>query len=317
MPTADGTLVPGDPGYTTPANSTGMINNTSVPNPAPSPDAGQPLAPPPAAVATQATAVPFTVGDNQTVAGQVQKIINQDSPLIQQANARAMAKMNERGLLNSSQAITAGQSAVFDAALPIATADAATFDRAASNTAAAQNAVATQNAQLATGVSQSNLQSGTTLTVSGNQNTTQKAISDATLANQKDIAAINSNTSMSIADKQAAIQDVVSKRATETQLNVATINAQSAIANIDAQGTVNKEIQRMSDANKALLQSSSAAAELYKSSMAALTSISTDPNIADKQGSMNNIMATLNDGLVLVGNIVKLNLGSNLTFTGP
>lgn len=53
----------------------------------------------------------FTVNKESTVAGQLDSVIKQDSPLLQQARRRAELKsdqaMNDRGLLNSSVAVGA------------------------------------------------------------------------------------------------------------------------------------------------------------------------------------------------------------------
>lgn len=73
----------------------------------------------------------WNVTGNQTVAGQVRDLIAEDSPLQQQARTRAMQDANRRGLMNSSMAVQAGQAAMYDAALPIAQADAATQARSA------------------------------------------------------------------------------------------------------------------------------------------------------------------------------------------
>jgi hypothetical protein len=118
-------------------------------------------------VATGYDPTAFSVTPSQTVQDQIKNIVAADSPLMQQAAARARAQMNERGLLNSSLAVGAGQTAVYDAALPIAQLDAAAYERAATNTANAQNAakgfLATAEnqaeqtgAQLKTDVSKSN-----------------------------------------------------------------------------------------------------------------------------------------------------------------
>ena len=75
--------------------------------------------------------------------------------------------MNERGLLNSSQAIGAGQAALYEAATPIATANAAAYNNAMTNTANAANrasefgadatnTASSQNAQFGTNTSQFN-----------------------------------------------------------------------------------------------------------------------------------------------------------------
>jgi hypothetical protein len=77
------------------------------------------------------SAKPWEVAKNQTVAGQIEQIIAADSPLMQQARMRAMQASNQRGLLNSSMAASAGESALYDAAMPIAQQDAGTFAQAA------------------------------------------------------------------------------------------------------------------------------------------------------------------------------------------
>ena len=72
----------------------------------------------------------WDVQPNETVRSQLQQIIADDSPLMQQARTRALQTANSRGLLNSSMAMTAADSAMYDAAMPIATQDASTYARA-------------------------------------------------------------------------------------------------------------------------------------------------------------------------------------------
>ena len=52
------------------------------------------------------TATPWEVSKNQTVANQIEQIIAADSPLMQQARMRALQAANQRGLLNSSMAVS-------------------------------------------------------------------------------------------------------------------------------------------------------------------------------------------------------------------
>jgi hypothetical protein len=104
----------------------------------------------------------------------VRKIVDENSPLQQQAKADSLKAANAHGLANSSMAVTAGQDALYRAALPIAQQDAQTYATAgqyntgnrqqmelanvdAKNTAskfyaAAKNDAAGQNAQLGTEV---------------------------------------------------------------------------------------------------------------------------------------------------------------------
>jgi len=75
----------------------------------------------------------WNVTPDQTVQGQVAGIIDNKalSPIMERAQAGANEAANARGLINSSMGVQAGQAAVLDAALPIATADAATNATAA------------------------------------------------------------------------------------------------------------------------------------------------------------------------------------------
>lgn len=81
----------------------------------------------------------------QTVSGQLESILSSDSPLIQQARTRATQAMNQRGLANSSMALGAADAAAYDAALPIAQANAATYQDTAKTNAAAQNQFSLQS----------------------------------------------------------------------------------------------------------------------------------------------------------------------------
>lgn len=61
---------------------------------------------------------------NSSTADNVNKLTATDSPFMAQAKARGIDTANQRGLLNSSIAVGASQKAAYDAALPIAQADA-------------------------------------------------------------------------------------------------------------------------------------------------------------------------------------------------
>jgi len=87
----------------------------------------------------------WDVAPNETVRSQLQQIIADDSPLMQQARARALQTANARGLLNSSMAMTAADSAMYDAAMPIAQQDASTYARAGEFNAGQANTFARDN----------------------------------------------------------------------------------------------------------------------------------------------------------------------------
>lgn len=153
-PTATGTGTTGTP--TGPVGTgTGVTTTTPAPT-APPTNQWVPSAPATGINLSQVQqAQQWSVQPNQTVQNQLQQIIANDSPLMQQARARALQQANERGLLNSSMAVTAGQSAVLDAAMPIAQQDASTFADAAKfntgevNTFARDNNAFTRDAFMA------------------------------------------------------------------------------------------------------------------------------------------------------------------------
>jgi hypothetical protein len=81
----------------------------------------------------------WDVDDRSTVQGQVRNIVDENGPLSQRATTRATQEANRRGLANSSMAVTAGQAALYDAALPIAQQDANTFAQSGQYNAGARN----------------------------------------------------------------------------------------------------------------------------------------------------------------------------------
>lgn len=89
----------------------------------------------------------WDVRPNETVRSQLQQIIADDSPLMQQARTRALQTANSRGLLNSSMVMTAADSAMYDAAMPIATQDASTFARSGEFNANTKNTFSRDNNQ--------------------------------------------------------------------------------------------------------------------------------------------------------------------------
>jgi len=93
---------------------------------------------------TQRSVSPAT----ETVSGQMGSLLSADSPYMQSARARGQRAAASRGLINSSMAGTAGESAAIDAALQIATPDAATYGRASDYNTALANQTAQYNADV-------------------------------------------------------------------------------------------------------------------------------------------------------------------------
>ena len=294
------------PGTVTPAQpAAGLINTapglaTTTPGTSPSTAQapGAPVTGYNPATATAATAPStnynpnaFSVTPNQTVAGQIQNIIASGSPLMTQAQTNAMNTMNERGLINSSQAITAGQNAVLSAAEPIAAADAGTYATAATNTTQAQNAAAAANAAAA---NQAQLQ---------------------TAAGQTSTSQFNTGQTNAALSSEAAASNTVANTAAQSASALAVQEAQNQgnLANIMANGTINEEITNLTDQNKTLLQTSSGAAQIYAQALTNLSAITqnADMSEAQKTEALNDGVAQLNDALNALNTIAQA------TGTGP
>ena len=112
------------PGQMPSGTSTGFSSGTGF---SAAPATNQPTM----SVQPREAATNWSVAPNQTTASQIEAIIAKDSPLMQQARMRALQRQNASGLLNSTMAASAGEAAVYDAAMPIATADARTYADAA------------------------------------------------------------------------------------------------------------------------------------------------------------------------------------------
>ena len=107
-------------------------------------------------MANQGSTTDCTVDSDQTVSRQLKGILDVNSPLLQQARTNALQQMNNRGLLNSSMAISAGQNAVIQNALPIAQPDASMYGNAAQFNANADNSMSLFNANALNQASQFN-----------------------------------------------------------------------------------------------------------------------------------------------------------------
>jgi hypothetical protein len=82
-----------------------------------------------------------------TVAGNLEQVLDPNSPLMQRSAAMGLQQANRRGLLNSSIGISSAQNAMVDAGLQIATPDAASHNQFALQNAETQNLMNRFNAE--------------------------------------------------------------------------------------------------------------------------------------------------------------------------
>ena len=146
---------------TNPALSGGLLTtaikpdppSTSVASTTETPSIQAPTMAPTGYAPTQRTVDPI----KETVQGQMEGIMKSDSPLVTGARTGANQQMNSRGLLNSSLAIQASDQAAYNAALPIAQADAKTYETASQQNTASQNDALKSNASFVNDANKLNL----------------------------------------------------------------------------------------------------------------------------------------------------------------
>jgi hypothetical protein len=293
----------------------------------------------------------YKVTEDQTVAGQIKNIIASGSPLMKLAETNAKNQMNQRGLINSSQAITAGQAAVYGAATPIATSDAATYAKAAENTTNARNLAMHDTAAAQNAASIAKLQSDTTLTAQDMQDTTsvilknldndtqrwmaqlqsntQISINDKSVEAQKlianwnntsaqVIAGIQSNTALTVDERDNAVKTYLANQDNATKIKLQEMSIAGDLEKIKANGEVSKAVQKMGDDAKLLLNSSSSAMSLWSGVISDVAKVMSDPNLsADQKTTIGNqMMEGLGTALTALGHVAGIDFGDVLTFGG-
>lgn len=303
-----------------------MINANGYNGPGFTPDAAK------AAIATskdyyaqQATATPassqgytstdWNVDKPQTVAGNLEGLTDPNSPLNQQAAANALQASNKRGLVNSSLAVTAGQDAILKNALPVAQQDASTQATAAQTNAGAKNTASQFTANAANQASLNNSQLGTNVSIN-NANLGTKAASDnASGSNNASIANLNANTNLATANLSADTQKFLGQLTSNTNLATSKMSAdtQLALGNLDA--ATKTTLQNIVSKNSQLLQVNTSAANVVSQGLSSIAAIQTSDKMdaAAKTQAINNILATMQQGIDFSSNVAGLDLPKYFT----
>lgn len=246
----------------------------------------------------------WDVNGNQTVAGQVKGIIDSNSPLMQQAVQKANEASNGKGLLNSSMAVTSGQSALYGAAMPIAQQDAQTYANAAHANADAAN----QNSQFnANATNASNAFNATQTNAMTSQNTA--ATNDMTktvMADSLQAQVANQSTGL---QQSAQAYDAAVKGAMQGADNATKV----ALANLDS--STRTQLMQMQSQYNVQMQTSNSMASTYQSLVSNITAIMQDQNLdaGAKQSAISNLTSMYNNALQMQSSISGLNLGSLLS----
>lgn len=236
----------------------------------------------------------WTPTADQTVAGNVDQIIAADSPLMQRAATRADQQMNKRGLINSSMAIGAGQTAVMDAALPIAQQDAQTRAQAAQYGAQSKNQLQLAGQEATNRAAEYGANAQNTLQAQSNTIRQQAAQLNADAANKLYAQELDVAFKERISNADIASKTALQQMADATKVDLANIQA---------------TYQQM-------ISSNDQAGALYGKVMQNITDIVNNPDIAaaDKTTAIENQKTMLRTGMDVVSAVSGLQLGSILNF---
>lgn len=252
----------------------------------------------------------WNVTNPQTVQNQLTGIIDANSPLMQQARTGALQQMNQRGLINSSMAVGAGQEAVIRQALPIAQQDAQTFARSGEFNANAAN----QMAQFNTGQTNTASQFGAAasnqaaLANQAAQNTaaqfTSSAANQASLANvsaQNQAAQFTAGAANQASQQYAQALNATVNKMLDQSMQYALANADSQtkieLQNIDAQ--TRKDLAATEAAYKNQMQASASANEIFQQVSKNISDLMANPDLetAAKQAAVDSQKAYLQNAL--------------------
>ena len=258
----------------------------------------------------------WTTTPDQTVAGQIQNLTDPNSPLIQQARSRATQQANARGLLNSSMAATAGESAAYDAAMPIAQADAAQASKVAGYNVDTSNQFKVKDADTETQVGLANMgaknQTSQFNTGQTNQALTQERQQGFDLAK---MSAQQQNDMAQLAAKQGYnLETITATQAADLEKLAVQIEAQDRQAEakfgydkqlVTIQKESNREIAAMEAQYKNLTQASASAASIINNVSTNVAKImeNTSLDAAAKQKAIDIYNANANKALQMMGAI--------------
>lgn len=163
--------------------------------------------------AATANAQTREVNPNELVSNQIAEITKQDSPLLQQTQARAFQNANARGLLNSSMANESALGAVLDRATPIASANAATISNVANQNLANNQQTQTFNAQQTQNNNQFNAQQDQQNKQFNSSEANKVSISNASQQNSILKQFLDQGNRLQLADIEASYKTVLQSEA--------------------------------------------------------------------------------------------------------
>jgi len=281
--------------------------------------------------------------NTDTVEGRLNSIIDKNSALQQSAATRANEQMASRGLVNSSMAVGAGQKAVIDSALPIATSDAAAMQGVKSSNAQAANAASALGAtgaqqqqaitrqgevqaglQESQGKIQASLQEGQGIIQSRLQQERgeiETALQTADAASKVDLQARAAVIDKELQELKGAQESTLSAQNADQAQAAAKLAGEIELSNQTElkklDGELDIKLETLKGNYQALITSTQSAANMYAQTSSSISAILAAPKLSmsSKQQIISQEIDLLQNGLQTIGNANNVDFGNLLTFT--
>lgn len=281
--------------------------------------------------------------EKETVQGQLAKVMDTGSPLMQRAETRAAQQMNQRGLLNSSIAVGAGQQALYDTALPIATADADIYGTAARENQATTNQAlqygategnanaranagelnqtgrAAQAAELEKGLIGTRTSAESTLQAeraaqaehqTGVEGVQQRLNIGTTGTQERQTQAERSLQAQQLAEKQGQIETGLVGTRLEAEKQITQLRGQVETQLQQLRGTQAQSLANVEATYRTLISANQAASGLYNTTMQDMAAVLADINTSteQKQAAVDSLTDLLKSGLTIIGGVANIDL---------
>ena len=229
-----------------------------------------------------------------TVQGQIDTIINKDSPLMQTARTGALQSGQKRGLLNSSMTAQAGEQAVINTALPIAEQDASFYNRENEFNASAGNVALGQTAT----------------------NQTQAAIELEIAEQRKQLQSEGTEQEKELATQAGEIEAGRATQAGEIESGLISDRTAGELQIQGLKGEQAVELANIEGQYRTLIQANDSASSFFAQTSASISEILSQPDItADNKNTLvAKEIELLENGLAVIGGISNIDLNALLTY---
>ena len=266
---------------------------------------------------TKADANLRSVQEDELVQTQLERILAKDSPLMKRVASQGADFANDRGMLNSTMGAQASQAAMIDAALPIATADAAAIQTVYRDNQHYLNEIAVFNASEENAMTKFNVSEANRAASENAGRKTQVSLANTEFENsarQFLAAETNQTNRFNVSETNQQRAALAAETNQTNRFNASEAN--SAAANNAS--SANQMLLAGFDAEQRRILSSSDSARAVMAQFNEMSAaIAADPNLdgSGRQAAMANLLAGSQQSLALVGDLNGIeNLDQYLDF---